>query len=95
MESVSAVESPIHSPGPFTCAGGGYIAIRDAGGVEIARVGCWNTKRTPDDATCEANASLFMAAPRLLAALKEVVAISDRKHDAWDEAKAAIAEASG
>lgn len=31
----------------------------------------------------------------LLAALKEVVRISDRKHDAWDRAHAAIAEAEG
>ena len=29
----------------------------------------------------------------LLAALKEVVALSDRKHDAWDRAHAAIAKA--
>jgi hypothetical protein len=31
----------------------------------------------------------------ILEALKRVVAISDRKHDAWDEAKAAIAKAEG
>lgn len=31
----------------------------------------------------------------LLAALEEVVAISDRKHDAWDRARAAIAKAKG
>jgi|HubBroStandDraft_4_1064222.scaffolds.fasta_scaffold01416_11 hypothetical protein len=31
----------------------------------------------------------------LLAALKEVVRISDRKHDAWDSAHAAIAKAEG
>ena len=42
-----------------------------------------------------ANARLIAAAPDLLEALKKVVAISDRKHDAWDEAKAAIAKASG
>ena len=38
---------------------------------------------------------LMAAAPDLLAALQKVVAISDRKHDAWDEAKAAIAKALG
>lgn len=42
-----------------------------------------------------ANAHLIAAAPDLLAALKEVVTISDRKHDAWDRAKAAIAKAEG
>ena len=31
----------------------------------------------------------------LLDALKEVVAISDRDHDAWNKAKAAIAKAEG
>jgi hypothetical protein len=47
------------------------------------------------EAECHANARLIKAAPNLLAALKEVVAISDRKHDAWDKAHAAIAEAEG
>lgn len=40
-----------------------------------------------------ADAALIAAAPELLAALEEVIAISDRKHDAWDRAKAAIAKA--
>ena len=31
----------------------------------------------------------------LLEALEEVIAISDRKHDAWDRAKAAITKAKG
>lgn len=47
------------------------------------------------DAPAKANAHLIAAAPELLAALKEVVAISDRKHDAWDMARAAIAKAEG
>lgn len=38
---------------------------------------------------------LMAAAPDLLEALQRVVAISDRKHDAWDAAKAAIAKALG
>ena len=42
-----------------------------------------------------ADAPLIAAAPELLAALREVVAISDRKHDAWDKARAAIAKAEG
>lgn len=41
------------------------------------------------------NANLIAAAPELLAALKAVVAIGDRKHDAWDAAYAAIAKAEG
>jgi len=43
----------------------------------------------------QANARLIAAAPELLEALQEVVAISDRKHDAWDKAHAAIAKALG
>lgn len=42
-----------------------------------------------------ANARLIAAAPDLLKALKDVVAISDRKHNAWDAAKAAIRKAEG
>lgn len=41
------------------------------------------------------NTHLIAAAPDLLEALREVVRISDRKHDAWDQAKAAIAKAEG
>ncbi len=36
---------------------------------------------------------LLAAAPDLLEALKEVVALSDRKHNAWDKARDAIAKA--
>jgi hypothetical protein len=38
---------------------------------------------------------LIAAAPDLLEALEEVVAISDRRHNAWDKAHAAIAKATG
>ena len=41
----------------------------------------------------EADAALAAAAPDLLEALQQVVAISDRKHEAWDKAHAAIAKA--
>lgn len=41
----------------------------------------------------EANAKLIAAAPDLLAALKAVVAIADRKTDEFDLARAAIAKA--
>jgi hypothetical protein len=40
-------------------------------------------------------AALTAQRDELLDALKEVVRISDRKHDAWDKAKAAIAKAEG
>lgn len=46
-----------------------------------------------DSAEGKANARLIAAATDLLEALREVVAISDRKHSAWDRAKSAIAKA--
>lgn len=49
----------------------------------------------PQGPEIDANANLIAAAPDLLAALKAVVELSDRKHDAWDAAKAAIAKAEG
>lgn len=52
---------------------------------------------TPQSSLPEAraNAMLMSAAPDLLEALKEVIAISDRDHVAWFKAKAAIAKAEG
>jgi hypothetical protein len=45
---------------------------------------------------CESEiAALTAERDELLDALKEVVRISDRKHDAWDKAKAAMARAEG
>lgn len=43
----------------------------------------------------EEDARLISAAPDLLEALEQVVAISDRDHEAWVKAKAAIAKARG
>jgi hypothetical protein len=48
-----------------------------------------------EDGVEDANTRLISAAPDLLEAFIEVVAISDRKHDAWDKAHAAIAKATG
>ena len=49
--------------------------------------------------TRKANARLIVRAVNchadLVAALKEVLALSDRKHDAWDRARAALAKAGG
>ena len=50
------------------------------------------TEGTPPTA---ADARLIAAAPDLLEALIEVVAIADRKTDAFDRARAAIAKAHG
>jgi hypothetical protein len=50
---------------------------------------------TEENEIGEANAHLVAAAPDLLAALKGVVAIADRKTDEFDRARAAIAKAEG
>ena len=63
----------------------------DAQREDVKKKDLW---READDERL-ANARLISAAPDLLEALQEVVAISERKHDAWDKAKAAIAKAVG
>jgi hypothetical protein len=52
---------------------------------------------TPQNTLPEAraNAKLMAAAPDLLTALRDVIAISDRDHIAWHKAKAAIMKAVG
>lgn len=85
-----------HTPGPWKY---GYerptaqdpeeqwAIVTIAGGHIVANVN--------PDSRQDANARLIAAAPDLLAALEAVVFISDRKHDAWDKARAAIAKAKG
>lgn len=73
-----------HTPGPWKAFGTAVYFPGIRGGFDLRS--CPNP---------EANARLIAAAPDLLDALKEVVRISDRKHDAWDAARAAIAKATG
>lgn len=79
-----------HAPGPWK--------------IEVDPTSYWVTDSEGKRAICkvlgysgtlEQNANLIAAAPDLLEALQEVVRISDRNHDAWDKAKAAIAKANG
>lgn len=56
--------------------------------------------RTHDDATVAHEAADEIERLRgviadLIGPMRRVIAISDRKHDAWDAAKAAIAKATG
>lgn len=62
------------------------MAVDENGSYTVADMCCYNQ---------EANAKLFAAAPELLEALQKVIAISDRKHDAWDDTKAAISKCRG
>ncbi len=93
-----------HTPGPWEVSGATHVVHFGDDGANI----CTVSEPRPDDQivgyhelelfskdfheAC-ANAQLIAAAPDLLDALRAVVAISDRKHDAWDAAKAAIAKA--
>lgn len=43
----------------------------------------------------QSDTRVMVAAPELLAALKDVVRISDRQHEAWDRARDVIARAEG
>jgi hypothetical protein len=56
----------------------------------------WNTDSGYQDRGLRKPDALIMAqAKELLECLEEVVRISDRKHDAWDRAKAVMAAARG
>lgn len=84
-----------HTPGPWRIsdferlAGEDSRCIMGADGFAVAWIDGSTIKEH------EADARLIAAAPDLLDALKEVVRISDRKHNAWDKAHAAIAKAEG
>lgn len=92
-----------HTPGPWEVVAGDDYRIEAAAipaeyphlfpGDDLGRLVAMVGNRQPDFGA--ADAALISAAPDLLAALQKVVAISDRKHDAWDEAKASIAKALG
>ena len=63
-------------------------------GIEtMACAQCRGEEGDPYGERQEANAHLISAAPELLAALKKIVAIADRKTVEFDEARAAIAKA--
>lgn len=94
------VDAVVHTPGP-------WFPLLRHDGVPFG-IASKAAMRDDSDSVClmpggarwpreqiEANARLIAAAPKLLESLKRVVALSDRTHDAWDEAKAAIAEAIG
>ena len=96
--------SGVHTPGPWTYRRAKYpvdgsydyaIAAK-VGGQEFCIIaeafGRVADAVWPD---AEANARLIAAAPDLLAALKDVVAVADRKTDEFDRARAAIAKAEG
>ena len=60
---------------------------------DILAPDCWAEEMlglVEDDGEAEANARLIAESKNLFEALKEIIKISDRKHDAWDNAKAIL-----
>ncbi len=89
-----------HTPGPWHAANANepkilhaFVISNDDGFGIIATVNLHRGKDAPSEG--ESNARLIAAAPDLLAALKAVVAIADRKTVEFDAARAAIAAAEG
>ena len=96
--SASDVERVVmqHTPGPWACF---YKHKYDEWQVTVP-MSCSSMKLAlfndgVRSENPEADARLISAAPDLLVALQRVIAISDRDHDAWDAAKAAITKAVG
>lgn len=92
--AASGVRLVQHTPGPWEFDGvdtvgsalanadvATLIAVRD---TNYTHGGKWNTD------AMEANGRLIAAAPDLYAALKEILAITDRNHVVWSAARAAI-----
>lgn len=84
--------------GPLGGESGDGLACDETDGWQVAEVGHYSAFVDGElveqgAAVRKANQALLLAAPALLKALQEVVAISDRKHEAWDRAHAAIAKA--
>lgn len=82
-----------HTPGSWKCWAGetGEFNITVDDGVTICSRSAWGHRANES----RANAHLIAAAPELLAALRAVVAVADRKTDEFDRARAAIAKAEG
>jgi hypothetical protein len=83
-----------HIPGPwelFASQNGAFDITALNGAVVICHREDW-THRANES---RANARLIAAAPDMLAALKRVLAVADRKTEEFDAARAAIAKATG
>lgn len=77
-----------HSPAPWTFSGPPRNIHVIEANAPHNRV-CFLTS----DGPTEANAKLIAAAPELLAALRGVLAVADRKTAEFDAARAAVAKA--
>lgn len=74
----------------YTDAYTNIIRCNKGKGFETIFIGYTGQSSSPET---RANARLMAAAPYLLEALQEIIAITDRDHTAWDKAKIAINKA--
>jgi hypothetical protein len=74
----------------FTDAYTNIIRCNNGKGFETLFIAHTTQNTSPET---RANARLMAAAPDLLEALQEIIAITDRDHAAWSKAKAAIKKA--
>lgn len=83
--------SATHTPGPWKLIWWGNERYPYPLSIDTADDACWIAR----NGTCSnpADARLIAAAPDLLAALKAVMAVADRKTDEFDRARAAISKA--
>lgn len=84
------MNKPTHTPGPWEvaqrpCNGSNQVWPVATGEGRICTV--------MDGSRSNANAKLIAAAPDLLAAIQDILAITDRKHFVWDAAHAALKKA--
>lgn len=93
VSSVNAGAVPAHTPGPWTYYHTGWLVYAGKLIADCGRSG----ELSPDE--MRANANLIAAAPDLLAALKRLLSATEQNlgdiHDAEEQARAAIAKATG
>jgi hypothetical protein len=85
-----------HTPGPWIYKG--FVTDSDFSGWRVYLPTRYRRVITVEGTSAgeaDANARLVAAAPELLAALKGVLRVADRKTDEFDAARAAIAKAEG
>ena len=109
---MNAKHTPVWTPGPWRVSGGRYIkqdyteiGLSDDAGMMIASIPGGETSGpffVENRAECDANARLIAAAPELLEALEDCVAVMDRElaglkaiQPELSSARAAIAKATG
>lgn len=87
--AIGEVNVSEHTPGPWHFDGVCQIVEVERPHMRV----CFLPSDHAEYASSKANGRLISAAPDMLAALKAVVAVADRRTDEFDAARAAIAKA--